>query len=35
MQGNYGDQPWNRPWSTKPASVSIFDPQNMAASASY
>ena len=34
-QGNYGDPPYNRPWTNSPSSISIFDPQNMAASAAY
>ena len=34
-QGNYGDPPNNKPWTITPGSVSIFDPQNMAASAAY
>ena len=35
MQGNYSDPPYNKPWTTTPSSTSVFDAQNMAASAAY
>jgi hypothetical protein len=34
-EGNFADAPHNRPWTDAPSSTSIFDPQNMAASAAY
>lgn len=35
MQGNYANVPYNRPWTLTPVSKTIFDPQSMAAAASY
>jgi hypothetical protein len=34
-QGGYANPPHNKPWTLTPSSISIFDPQNMAASAAY
>jgi hypothetical protein len=35
LQGSYADPPYNTPWAFTPASDSVFEPQAMAAAASY